>query len=212
MMGRGILCGTGGWKVAITRRLAAVALERRFGVPRRRKGLRYVSFFQNPSGVAASRQSAANLLFPSKDCGALPRRRYGVLQLAHVARTFLSASSGDFPVPVLKAIPKCAGPESGAPFRGAEPGTNGYADAMRATFLAWARLAIAGCSLMLGAALMIQTAAAEQGTTGQPAFDVTNVLQVARLSSENPNISHAIRLEWDRLVGKPGAGTVRFEG
>jgi len=32
------------------------------------------SFFQNP--VAASRQSAANLLFSGKECGALPRRRY----------------------------------------------------------------------------------------------------------------------------------------
>ncbi len=30
--------------------------------------------------VAASRQSAANFLFPSKECGALPRRRYGVLK------------------------------------------------------------------------------------------------------------------------------------
>ena len=32
------------------------------------------SFFQNP--VAASRQSAANLLFSGKKCGVLPRRRY----------------------------------------------------------------------------------------------------------------------------------------
>jgi outer membrane lipoprotein-sorting protein len=31
--------------------------------------------------VAASRQSAANFLFPSKECGALPRRRYGVLKM-----------------------------------------------------------------------------------------------------------------------------------
>jgi hypothetical protein len=33
-------------------------------------------------GVAASRQSAANFLFLSKKCGALPRRRYAVLEKA----------------------------------------------------------------------------------------------------------------------------------
>jgi signal transduction histidine kinase len=92
------------------------------------------------------------------------------------------------------------------PFRSAEPGTNEYADGMRATFLVWLRLAIAGCGFMLGAALIIQTAAAEQGTTGQPAFDVTNVLQVARLSSENPNISHAIRLEGTVWWANPAQG------
>jgi hypothetical protein len=48
-----------------------------------RKLTSYESQLQN--SVAASRQSAANLLFPSKDCGALPRRRYAgrILQLAH---------------------------------------------------------------------------------------------------------------------------------
>src|ERR1039458_1263699 len=63
------------------------------------ESLRYVRFFQNPSGVAASRQSAAVFVWKQEVGGALPRRRYGVLQLVHVARTFLSASSGDFPVP-----------------------------------------------------------------------------------------------------------------
>jgi hypothetical protein len=38
--------------------------------------------FQNFPGVAASRQSAANLLFLSKECGALPRRRYAVQKKA----------------------------------------------------------------------------------------------------------------------------------
>ena len=38
--------------------------------------------FQNLPGVAASRQSAANFLFLSKECGALPRRRYTVLKKA----------------------------------------------------------------------------------------------------------------------------------
>ena len=91
---------------------------------------------------------------------------------------------------------------------------------MRATFLAWARLAIAGCSLMLGAALMIQTAAAEQGTTSQPAVEMTNVLQVSRLSSADPKASHAIRLEgtvwWanaaqGRFVLKDESGAAELE-
>jgi len=38
--------------------------------------------FQTLLGVAASRQSAANFLFLSKKCGALPRRRYAVLEKA----------------------------------------------------------------------------------------------------------------------------------
>src|ERR1039458_8015456 len=75
--------------------------SRRSGALARREGGKAcdVSFFQNPSGVAASRQSAAVFAWRQAVGGALPRRRYGVLQLAHVARTFLSASSGDFPVP-----------------------------------------------------------------------------------------------------------------
>ena len=96
MMGRGICCGTGDWKAAITR------------PDESGESLRYV-------------------------------------------QTFLSASSGDFPVPVLAATSKCAGSESGAPgagqqtkdasFRRAESGLNKYADFMRATFLVWPRLA-----------------------------------------------------------------------
>ena len=54
-----------------------------------KKNFLNLSFFQNLSSVAASRQSAANLLFPGKDCGALPRRRYGVLKKAHLIRIFL---------------------------------------------------------------------------------------------------------------------------
>jgi signal transduction histidine kinase len=88
---------------------------------------------------------------------------------------------------------------------------------MRTIFPVWPRLAMVG---LLGAALMIQTAAAEQGTPGQPAFDVTNVQQVARLGSENPNLSHAIRLEgtvwWTnpaqgRLVLKDETGAAELE-
>ena len=81
------------------------------------------------------------------------------------------------------------------PFRGAEPEASEYADAMSAIFPPWPRLALAGCSLILGAGLLEQTAAAEPGMASQPAYDVTNVLQVVRLSSENPNVSHSIRLE-----------------
>jgi len=44
----------------------------------------------------------------------------------------------------------------------------------------------------------------------QPAYDVTNVLQVVRLSSENPT-SAIPSSGRDRLVGKCGAGTVCFE-
>jgi signal transduction histidine kinase/uncharacterized protein YdeI (BOF family) len=97
---------------------------------------------------------------------------------------------------------------------------NKYPDFMRAIFSAWPRLAIAGCGLLLGTALMIQTAAAEQGTTGQPAFDVTNVLQISRLSSADPKVSHAIHLEgtvwWanaaqGRFVLKDESGAAELE-
>jgi signal transduction histidine kinase/uncharacterized protein YdeI (BOF family) len=109
---------------------------------------------------------------------------------------------------------------TGTPFRGAEPGANGYADAMRATFLAWPRLAITGCSLMLSAGLMTQTATAEQGMANPPAFDVTNVLQISRLSSADPKVSHAIHLEgtvwWanaaqGRFVLKDESGAAELE-
>jgi signal transduction histidine kinase/uncharacterized protein YdeI (BOF family) len=106
------------------------------------------------------------------------------------------------------------------PFRGAEPEASEYADAMSAIFPPWPRLALAGCSLMLGAGLLEQTAAAEPGMASQPAYDVTNVLQVVRLSSENPNVSHSIRLEgtvwWanaaqGRFVLKDESGVVELE-
>ncbi|MGA2178855.1 MAG: ATP-binding protein [Verrucomicrobiota bacterium] len=77
---------------------------------------------------------------------------------------------------------------------------------MRATFMVWPRLAIAGCSLMLGAALIIQTAAAEQGMASQPAFDVTNVLQISRLSSADSKVSHAICLEGTVWWANPAQG------
>lgn len=97
---------------------------------------------------------------------------------------------------------------------------NEYPEAMRATFLAWPRLAIAGCLLLLGAALQIQTAAADQGLAGEPVFDVTNVLQVVRLSSERGHLSHTIHLEgtvwWanpaqGRLVLKDESGAAELE-
>ncbi len=108
--------------------------------------------------------------------------------------------------PTRNTVPASTQSKSGAPFRRAESGLNKYPDAMRAVFPVWPRLAIIACTLMLGATLKIQTAAAEQGTTGQPAFDVTNVLQVARLSSENPNVSHAIRLEGTVWWANPAQG------
>ncbi len=77
---------------------------------------------------------------------------------------------------------------------------------MRSFFLPWSRLAVAGCALMLGAGLLIQTAAAEQGTEARPIFDVTNLLQVSRLSSENSNLNHAIRLEGAVWWANPGQG------
>ncbi len=73
---------------------------------------------------------------------------------------------------------------------------------------------------MLGAGLVTQTPAAEQGPAGSPVFDVTNVLQVARLSSDNPNVSHSIRLEgavwWanalqGRFVLKDESGAAELE-
>ena len=92
------------------------------------------------------------------------------------------------------------------PFHRAESGLNQYPDLMRATFLAWPRLALAGWGLLLGATLLTQTAAAEQGTTGPPAFDVTNVLQVAHLGSENLNVNHAIHLEGAVWWANPAQG------
>jgi signal transduction histidine kinase len=91
---------------------------------------------------------------------------------------------------------------------------------MRATFPVRARLAIAGCRLMLGAGLMIQTAATGQGNPGPLTFAVTNLSQVIRLGSENPNLSHAIRLEgtvwWanpaqERFVLKDESGAAELE-
>src|ERR1039458_9859020 len=77
----------------------------------------------------------------------------------------------------------------------AESGLNKYPDFMRAAFLAWIRLVLAGCSLILGAGLATQTAVADEVPTNQPAFDVTHVLQISRLNSADPKASHAIRLE-----------------
>ena len=106
------------------------------------------------------------------------------------------------------------------PFGRAEPGLNQYPDFMRAVFLVWPRLAIAGYSLMLGAGWTIQAAAAEQGTARPPAFDVTNILQVAGLGLENPSVSQSIHLEgsvwWanpaqGRFVLKDESGAVELE-
>jgi len=69
---------------------------------------------------------------------------------------------------------------------------------MRSTFLTWLRLAGAG---LLGAAYWMQTAVAEQGTA-----DVTNVVQIARLSSENFSLSHSIRLEGAVWWANPAQG------
>jgi hypothetical protein len=79
---------TGDWKVAQSR---IAGLE----------SLRYVRFFQNCS----SRREEALISMRSE-----PRYLgcYGVLKMAHVAWTFLSASSGDFPVPSLRTVPGCA--------------------------------------------------------------------------------------------------------
>ena len=52
----------------------------------------------------------------------------------------------------------------------------------------------------------MQTAAAEQGATGDPVYDVTNVLQVVRLGAENANLSHAIRLEGAVWWANPAQG------
>ncbi|MGO8836747.1 MAG: ATP-binding protein [Limisphaerales bacterium] len=91
---------------------------------------------------------------------------------------------------------------------------------MSAIFPTWSRLVLAGCALMLGAGLVTQTEAAEPGMASQPAFDVTNVLQVARLGSEHPNVCHSIRLEgsvwWantaqGRFVLKDEIGAVELE-
>ena len=140
--------------------------------------------------------------------------------------------SADFQIGVFRGF-ECvtsAGSESGAPgtrqqtkdapFRRAESGLNKYPDFMRATFLAWIRLVLAGCSLILGAGLMTQTAAAEQGMANPPAFDVTNVLQISRLSSADSEVSHAICLEgtvwWvnqaqGRFVLKDESGAAELE-
>ena len=130
--------------------------------------------------------------------------------------------SADFQIGVFRGF-ECvssAGSETGAQFHGAESGSNKYADAMRAVFLAWIRLVLAGCSLILGAGLATQTAAADEVPTNQPAFDVANVLQISRLSSADPKASHAIRLEgtvwWanaaqGRFVLKDESGAAELE-
>jgi len=79
---------------------------------------------------------------------------------------------------------------------------------MHATLSTWYRLASVG---LLGAALLTRTVAAEQGTDGLPACDVTNVLQVARLGSEGSNVSHSIRLEGAVWWANPAQGRFVFE-
>jgi len=74
---------------------------------------------------------------------------------------------------------------------------------MRATLATWPRLAPAG---LWGAILLAQTVAAEQGTEGPVTFDVTNVLQVACLSSENPGVSHPMHLEGTIWWANPAQG------
>ncbi|MFZ0826329.1 MAG: ATP-binding protein [Verrucomicrobiia bacterium] len=66
---------------------------------------------------------------------------------------------------------------------------------MRAVFLVWIRLVAAGCGLILGARLATPAAVAETVSFSPTAFDVTNVLQISRLSSSDLKVSHAIRLE-----------------
>jgi len=81
-----------------------------------------------------------------------------------------------------------------------------YHEHMRAPSPLWFRPAIVGYSLMLGAALMRPTAAAEQGTVSPAFCDVTNVLQIARLSSENPILSHSLHLEGTVWWANPAQG------
>ena len=113
-----------------------------------------------------------------------------------------------------------AGPETGAPFRGAESGSTKYACDMRAVPLAWIRLATAGCSLILGAGPASQTAVADDVSANPSSNDVTNVLQISRLSSSDLKISHSFHLEgtvwWantqqGRFVLKDESGAAELE-
>jgi len=91
---------------------------------------------------------------------------------------------------------------------------------MRAAFLAWPRLAKVGCRWIFGAGLAVQVAAADEAPTTPPVFDVTNLLQISRLGSADPNASHAIHLEgtvwWanaaqGRFVLKDESGAAELE-
>jgi signal transduction histidine kinase len=91
---------------------------------------------------------------------------------------------------------------------------------MRATCPAWSRSALVGCCLIWGAGLTTQTAVAEPGLASQRPFDATNIQQVVRLGSENPNLNHAIQLEgavwWanaaqGRFVLKDESGAAELE-
>jgi signal transduction histidine kinase len=93
-----------------------------------------------------------------------------------------------------------------APFRRANNGVTKYSDVMRAACSNWIRLASGSCRLMLGGALMTQTAVMGQGSAGSPAFEVTNVLQACRLGSENPDLNHALRLEGNVWWANPAQG------
>ena len=122
--------------------------------------------------------------------------------------------SADFQIGVFRGF-ECvtsAGLETGAPFHGAESGLNEYADGMRATFLVWPRLAVAGCSLMLGAGLATQTSASDRGPD-QPA-GIRRYQCAANFPPEfsRPQSQPCHPFGRDRLVGKCSAGTVRFEG
>ncbi|HTY87906.1 MAG TPA: ATP-binding protein [Candidatus Acidoferrum sp.] len=68
------------------------------------------------------------------------------------------------------------------------------------------RHVVAGCGLMLVAALTVPMAVAEPGTNGQPVWEVTHVQQVIRLGAENSTASQVIRLEGIIWWASPAQG------
>ncbi len=77
---------------------------------------------------------------------------------------------------------------------------------MREAFLARSRRAVACCSVVLGTVVAGKTAPDDTAFNGQSSLVVSNVTQLGRLSSANPNASYSVRLEGGVWWANPAQG------
>lgn len=82
---------------------------------------------------------------------------------------------------------------------------------MRAAFSIWSRPAVVCGRLMLGTALVAQTAQAQQPFDDQNSVEVTNVHQIRLLAAQIPKASYSIRLDGDVWWANPARGRLVFK-